>query len=91
VDGFAVAPAAELGRVAIMTTMEMEITTDGDQVHKVRFIKAGQHFTAPPTFALVHADELGGYRVHWQGGSAGPFPTPAFAQAVAEALRSETT
>jgi hypothetical protein len=68
-----------------MTTIE--ITTAGDQVRKVRFVKDGQSFTAPPTPCTVYPDELGGYRVHWCGGHAGPFPTAAFAEAVARSMR----
>jgi hypothetical protein len=68
-----------------MITMEIEST--GDLVRKVTFDVDGKRWTAPPTVCVVCPDDLG-WRVCWDGGYAGPFATPAFAQAVAEALRT---
>jgi hypothetical protein len=71
--------------------IDMNIETDGDVIHKIGFVLAnGERWTAPPTACVVFPDEHGGWRVGWDGGSAGPFETAGFAQAVAQSLRGET-
>lgn len=66
------------------------IVADDIAVDKISFQRNGKPWNVPATPCVVIPDEHGGWRVCWEGGSAGSFETAAFAQAVARHMRGET-